>query len=252
MKKVLLAASFLMFSVQPAVAGPYNDAVLAYQAGQLPEAVESFYELAKENDPDAQYILGTLFERGDQIEANIPQAISLYEQAARLNNPFAQAALGRLLVQGEHMERDDARALSLFIRAASQGHPASQYNAAVMLDKGIGTEPNAQEAMHWYEKAALNGHAGAQLHMGATLAQSTGNPEQLAQAHAWLDLASQSESREVAQQAKIMRDRLALTMTAPTLIIAKQAAQQLQSLTVTAPHVAIKGGQIDAQSNPSH
>jgi len=245
MKRTVLAM-ILALSCGHAGATTYNEAISAYREGEYALAVQGLFELAVNNDPDAQYVLGTLFEKGEKIEQNMPQALHWYEQAAAGANPFAQAALAAHLAKGELLGQDYARALELFLSAAQQGHPQSQYNAAVMFEQGLVGEPNLQAARHWYQEAAINGYVKAQYNLGVLLGSQVHESADLEQAYKWLSLASGDAhvSNELAQAAIDARNGLLEHMSATMLIKAMEQttlAQQNSFMVVAAPEVKARG-----------
>lgn len=256
MKRTVLAM-ILALSCGHAGATTYNEAISAYRQGEYAQAVQNLFELAVNKDPDAQYVLGTLFEKGDKIEQNMAQALHWYEQAAAGANPFAQAALAAHLAKGEHLEQDLSRALELFLSAAQQGHPQSQYNAAVIFEQGLVGEPNLQAARQWYEEAATNGYAKAQYNLGVLLGSQAGEDADLEQAYKWLSLASADvhSSSGLAQAASDARKGLLEHMSATMLVKAMEEttlAQQNSLMVVAAPEAKMRGAKATPGSGQEH
>lgn len=61
---------------------------------------------AKGGDPDAQFKLGVMYDRGDGVARSASHAVEWYTLAARANVPAAQERLGRMLMRGEGTGRD--------------------------------------------------------------------------------------------------------------------------------------------------
>jgi TPR repeat protein len=157
MRLVLLRATLTALLVAiggAAVAGPLEDAAVAYQRGDYATALGLWRPLAKQGDADAQFYLGVLYESGQGVLRNDAEAIKWYRKAA---------------------EQDDA---------------VAQFNLGIMYAKGEGVPQNDGEAAHWYRLAADQGLAGAQFDLGIMYAQGQGMPQDYVQAHMWLNLAA--------------------------------------------------------------
>ncbi|NLO92151.1 MAG: sel1 repeat family protein [Elusimicrobia bacterium] len=98
--------------------GPSAEAYRAYAFADYDKARNIAYPLAKENDMDAQALLGDLCLRGKGLVQNYERAISYYQPAAVAGNRRAMYALG------------------------------------FMHENGLGVEKNIQQALEWYSKAA--------------------------------------------------------------------------------------------------
>jgi localization factor PodJL len=121
---------------------------------------------ASRGHSEAQFMLASLYERGDGVEKDVPRAIGLYQLAANASHVRAMHNLGAmLLMRAEEQKRQDAAgaarsyhdAAVWFERAAKQGFPDSQYNLALLYDQGLGIEQDLLRAYQWYVKAASAG-----------------------------------------------------------------------------------------------
>lgn len=105
--------------------------------------------------------------------------------AARRDNPMAQYLLASLYRKGEGVPKDDDKALSWALAAAEQGVPGAQYEAALLL----GSQPRAWaswiEAYKWFLLAARRGYPGARQNL-AILAKRL-NAAEIARAEAAAD-----------------------------------------------------------------
>jgi TPR repeat protein len=141
-------------ALSSANAAEFDDALVAYQAGDYPRAART---------------LQVASDRGD----------------AR-----AQAALGLMFEQGKGVVRDPARALALFRKAAAQGHRVAQYSLGVAYTHGQGVAKDLAQARSWYERAAAQGLAGAQLNLGALYYNGEGVARDLVEADKWFTIAA--------------------------------------------------------------
>ena len=150
--KLLRASAILVAIGGAATAGPFEDAIVAYQRGDYATALRIWHPLAEQGDVDAQFHLGVMYESGQGVLRNDAGAIKWYRRAA---------------------ERDDA---------------VAQFNLGIMYAKGEGVSPNHSEAALWYRLAADQGLGGAQFNLGMMYAEGQGVSQDYVQAHMWLNL----------------------------------------------------------------
>ena len=87
----------------------------------------------------AQYLLGSLFERGRGVEQDMKKAAGCFTDAARQGYAPAQFSLGVCYERGLGVEKDYAAALHQYLQAAAQGHISAVYNAGYFYEMGLGT-----------------------------------------------------------------------------------------------------------------
>ena len=105
-------------------------------------------------------------------------------------SPGAQFLLGSLYDTGQQgVSEDDAEAVRWYRLAAEQGLAEAQVNLGVMYDNGEGVPEDDAEAAHWYRLAAEQGHAKAQLNVALQYITGEGVPVNHVQAYAWLNMA---------------------------------------------------------------
>jgi TPR repeat protein len=107
----------------PSVAGPFEDALVAAQAGEFATAVSLLRPLAEAGEPAAQYNLGILYENGGGVEQDYVEAAYLYGLAARQGHGGAQMNLGALYGNGRGVVRDFSEAFIWLSLASAQGNP---------------------------------------------------------------------------------------------------------------------------------
>ena len=212
-----------------ATAGPFENAVAAYQRGDYATALKLWHLLAENGDADAQFHLGVMHESGQSVLRNDADAIKWYRQAA---------------------EQDDA---------------VAQFNLGIMYAKG--GAPNYAEAAPWYRLAADHGLGGAQFNLGMMYAEGQGVSHDDVQAHMWLDLAAaQLPALGTNQRNSTLdaRDRIAARMTPQQIVEAQQLAfewkfehrhvERLRALLESMqldkepPERAVTPGQVQAQA----
>ncbi len=143
-------------------------------------------------DISSQYILGLMYEKGEEVEKSYIKATKYYQLAARqgdlaslnalerLGGAFffpsknAQFALGELYFWGEGVARDEKKAADYFRKAHTQylkveaqapdyGH--AQCRLGEMNEKGYGIPQNVPTATGFYQTAIMAGEKRAKQHL---------------------------------------------------------------------------------------
>jgi len=186
----LLRAFVMLVAIGGAAsAGPFEDAVAAYQRGDYALALWLWHPLAERGNADAQFQLGVMYESGQGVL------------------------------------RNDAEAIKWYRKAAEQGDAVAQFNLGIMYAKGV--SPNYAEATLWYRLAADHGLAGAQFNLGTMYEEGEGVSRDYVQAHMWLDIAaSQLPALGTNQRNSTVdaRDRVACKMTPQQIVEAQELA----------------------------
>ena len=184
-----------MTGMQAVAAGPrIEDAVAAYERGDLAAARAAFGRLAREGVAAADYNLAVMHLRGELPNASSAEALRLMTRAAEAGfvtglyglaqlHELGQAGLAIDLVQanrwylraaeagsvdgqvaiatahylGRGAPKDLARAARWFRLAAQGGDVGAMYLYASMVETGHGVERDLNEARYWYAAAARNG-----------------------------------------------------------------------------------------------
>ena len=116
---------------------------------------------AERGDPNAQYLLGSLYEHGQGVPQSLQEAIKWYRKAAEQGNPNAQFSLALAYMLGQGTPQSYEEAAKWFRKAAEQGNPAAQFNLGVAYAGGTGVPQSSEEARKWFQKAADQGFAPA-------------------------------------------------------------------------------------------
>ena len=101
-------------------------------------AADLLGKLASKGDPEAEFELAKLYEKGVGVAQDPVRALELYRASAAQDFPDALNDMGFLTYQGGlGMTADPAAALKLFERAADLKHPEAMYNFAALIDDGL-------------------------------------------------------------------------------------------------------------------
>jgi len=117
-------------------------------------------QAAGRGEPVAQYLLGTLYQKGPQrpgITADPPRAFKLFTAAAEKGNIKAMHNLAIAYAEGLGTQKDEAKAAHWFQRAAERGYVDSAFDLAVLYERGLGVKQSLTDALRWYSIAAMAG-----------------------------------------------------------------------------------------------
>lgn len=168
-----LFLSSIFLSTYPSWAQDFNKGLKYYSAGDFTAAFSELYPLADTGDADAQLLIGTMYYKGEGVDADSMRAVEWLSKSANQDQADAQASLGSFYING------------------------------------IGVPQSYREAVYWSTMAAENGGAQGQLLLGTLYSQGQGVPKDKIKAHMWLNLAAS----QGLQNATLMRDLLTGMMT---------------------------------------
>jgi hypothetical protein len=139
----VLCFSLLLCSVFPILshAGQLEDAKAAIQNEDFIKAFGLLRPLAEENDAEAQFLLGSLYIKGQGVEKDDEEGMSWVMKAARQGHDEARL-----------------RAFAVHLNLASQGEATSMYNTGIMCLQGWGGEQDTNLCLDWLETGAEFGH----------------------------------------------------------------------------------------------
>jgi TPR repeat protein len=154
-------------------------------------ALEWARSASTRNDPDAQFILGYLYEYGHGVPRDNTKAAENYEGAALHGHSTAQNNLARLYSRGLGVPKDIIKAFRLFQRAAQQGNRIAQWNLGHAYYEGVGTPRDLAQAARWFRAAAELGDPLAQHDLATLYFRGQGVAIDFAEATRWERLAAE-------------------------------------------------------------
>lgn len=153
----------------------YAEAFRLWRAGRFGEVFAMVQPRATEGDALSQFLLGSLYSRGEGVSQDDEQAAYWWRKSAEHGFARAQNELGVALTDGWGVEPDQRQAVEWYRRAAEQGLPEAQVNLGLMYLNGAGgLESNDREAVAWFRKAADQDLGWAQYYLGLAYAQGRG------------------------------------------------------------------------------
>lgn len=220
------------------VARPADAPVMA--ARQSTSRAALLLAAAQKGDARAQFDLGVLHMRGDDVAKDPALAASWFEKAAKNGLATAQYNLGTMLLSGTGVPKDEKTAYFWFQSAAEQGHPRAQYNLGAMYLSERGAPRDYTKAASWFKKAAEQGDAEALYSLGVMHENGYGMKKDQQAATAFYSRALSAGSAQAA--AKMQATQVAAQSTPPksTAPVSIKAAQDAAKLAAVAP---ASGGQ---------
>ena len=83
----------LLFGSAHALAGPWEDGMVAYNRGDYVPAIRLFRPLAEQGNPKAQTQIGTMYRKGEGTASSLTRAFMWFSVAARRGDAKAKAGL---------------------------------------------------------------------------------------------------------------------------------------------------------------
>ena len=143
---------------------------------------------------DAQFDLGTMYDRGEGVDEDDQQAVLWYRKAAEQGHAVAQYKLGGMYDRGEGVDEDDQQAVLWYRKAAEQGHALAEH------------ELSEREQWQRDHKAAEQGDADAQFRLGRRYANGWGIAQDVSQAAQWYRRAAEQGQAEAQYELGLMYD----------------------------------------------
>jgi len=189
----LLAASLLFSTVpvSPSIASTTDKAGMAMQKGDFKTALDELRPLAAKNDPNAQFLLGMLYDAGKGVPQDQAAAASWYRRAAKQNHLLAQLFLGVLLYSGQGVKQDYVEAAHWFQRPAEGGNDQAQFYLGSMYASGTGVRKDDARAIQWLTKSAAQRNTLAMGMLATALFSRHRDDQDLVDAYAWSHLAAE-------------------------------------------------------------
>ena len=155
----------------------------------MEKEIERLLPLAEAGIPQAQYDLGTLYWKNE----NLKDAVHWLEKSAHQEHPKqdrAQWQLGVCYFYGKGVQENKVSAIEWFRKSADKGFALAQLYLGRCYYEGVGVLQDHEEAVRWLGKAAEQRQALAQYYLGKCSLYGKGVPENREEAIAWLQKAA--------------------------------------------------------------
>ncbi len=166
-----------------------------FAEGETAEEFKVIKKAAELGEPNAQYKLGLIYEKGGTVVgAHEPTAVLWFSQAAQRGHAMAQEKMGTRYLTGKGVGVDVKKAEELLLLSGNQGYARGQYRLGQLYNRGAsGVRRSYEKAVDWYTKAAKQNYAPAQYYLGGMYAMGKGVAVDRIEAYAWLALAAKQK-----------------------------------------------------------
>ena len=149
-----------------------------YDEKDVQKAVYYFTDAANNGDMDAQYILGTIYYRGELGTVDYKKAFQYFEMAAEQNDPDSENWLAWMYYNGYGVEKDIDMAIRWYEVAAKEGLADAQYSYGCLYHMEDNPKRDNNKALKWLKRAKKRGDRRADLLMNIIKSSmSAGNKE---------------------------------------------------------------------------
>jgi uncharacterized protein len=200
----LLAAVLLWAS--PAISAPTDKAAQAMEKGDFKTALSELRPLAAKNDPNAQFLLGMLYDSGKGVPQDQKVAASWYRKAAKQKHLVAQLFLGVMLYAGQGVKQDYEEAARWLRAPADSGNDQAQFYMGSMYANGHGVKKDEAEAIRWLQKSAAQKNTRA-MGLLTPLLFSRHGDQDLVDAYAWSHLAAEYDEVQAVTSARVLLEK---------------------------------------------
>lgn len=132
------------------------------EEGQSEEAIPILLKLVKVDFPPAQYLLGSMYSRGEGVEKDEKKAFHWISSAAYYGFAEAQNSLGLMYDEGWGVRKNDETAAHWYFQAANQGLTKAQVNIGMMFCLGEGARKDMNQCARWIKIAKDKGSKNAE------------------------------------------------------------------------------------------
>ncbi|WP_020408665.1 tetratricopeptide repeat protein [Hahella ganghwensis] len=190
--KSLSALIFAMALSCQLHAATMKDVMEAVKAKDFEKAFESLTVLSNQGHPDANFLLGLMYERGTATEPDSKKAYELFLKAAEMGHPNAQVALAGMLKDGRGVEANLEESVKWLQKAAASGSSNAKYNLGLRYAKGEGVEKDIDKAVKLYDEAAEQNNMYGQFNLAYAYATGEGVETNMVEAMKWAILSAAS------------------------------------------------------------
>jgi len=115
-----------------------------------------------QNNPDAEFYLGYLYEHGQFVPRDYGLAMQNYQAAAKQQYAPAENNIASLYQHGQGVKKNPGKASEWYLAAAQHGNAVGQINLANMYYGGEGVARDYGQTIYWLRKSAETGFPDAE------------------------------------------------------------------------------------------
>src|SRR5262245_3420539 len=206
MKSAILSVLLcLIFVSVPTLSLTTDDAVKAIKKGDFETALKELRPLIEKNDPNAQFLMGMLYDAGNGVPQDQAIAASWYRKAAQQNHLIAQSFLGIFYSSGTGVTRDFREAVRWLQAPAESGNDQAQLRPGASDEGGgDGVNKDSSSAIKWFRKAAAQRNTRAMGMLLTLLFSRKRDEKDLIDAYVWSHLAADYDPIQAGTSARIV------------------------------------------------
>jgi len=130
--------------------------------GEIESGIKWLRASAAQNEPEAEFYLGYLYEMGKFLPQDHALAFQNYRAAALMHYGPAENNLASLYQHGQGVPRDPTEALQWYLASAQDGDPTGQINLATLYYRGEDISQDYEKTVRWLRASADAGCSHAQ------------------------------------------------------------------------------------------
>lgn len=155
---VLICSVLALGNMAMSADAPQTPAREVYRSGNYAEALRQLQPRAEQNEAEAQYYLGRMYENGEGVPKNLQQAAVWYRRAAAGGQARAQYKLAIGYAFGlAGARKDEPEAVTWLKKSAEGGYKRAQRVLARAYAEGrFGLPRDAKQADYWARQAGVN------------------------------------------------------------------------------------------------
>lgn len=209
MKRAILSALLCsLFFAAPSFSQTTDDAVKAMRNGDFETALRVLRPLTEKNDPNAQFLMGMLYDAGNGMRQDQAIAASWYRKAAEQDHLIAQLFLGIFYYSGTAVRRDYKEAVRWLQSPADKGNDQAQfYLGAIYEAGGDGVIKDRSAAIEWFRKAAAQRNTRAMGMLSTLLFSRKRDEKDLIDAYVWSHLAADYDPIQAGTSARVVIEK---------------------------------------------
>ena len=152
---------------------------------------------AEAGDPEAQYDIGSMYEKGNGVAKDKAKAFEWYLKSAKQGNDKSAYEVGFAYLRGIGVGKNEEKALKWLNAAAEYNNVRAFYFLGTMYEKGNGVPQDLEKALRWYTRASKGGYAIAE--------------ERVIEVRAELKQEDRKLQAQLERQKRLQRQKVAMT-----------------------------------------
>lgn len=147
---------FLLILILPAAGFAYQDDYV------WQEKFNKAMPKARAGNAEAQYDVGSMYEKGNGVAKDTGKAFEWYLKAAKQNHDKAAFEVGFGYLRGVGVDKNYDKALKWLTTASEFNNVRAYYFLGTMYEKGNGVPVDLDKALRWYTRASKGGYSVAE------------------------------------------------------------------------------------------